>query len=179
MHGSHRVYSSIAVELEDACVEADVIIEVIPDLALKMKLFKRFDRLVPESCILASNTAGFPITALAYGTNRPSRVIGWHWAQPCIVMRLAEIVVLPETDEYVVKKIENIARTCAKNPVIINDQPFSWGVVTNRINARVREEARKIAEEGIATENQIDVLMKDCFRWPMGIFELENQTNLE
>ena len=49
----------------------------------------------PTGTILASNTSGFPIAQIAEVTKRPSLVVGWHWASPPAVMRLAEIVRRP------------------------------------------------------------------------------------
>ena len=47
-----------------------------------------------------------------------------------------------------------------------------WGFVGNRINRVVREEAARIVAEGVATEEQVDAIMRDGFRWIIGPFEL-------
>jgi len=160
-------------DLHESCDQVDLVIEALPEnLALKLRLFKDIDRIAPRSAIVASNTAGFPITALAYATARPEKVIGWHWAQPCIVMALAEIISHDETDRATIDRVKKLAEQCRKRPIVIKDQPLCWGFVTNRINLKVREEANKIVDEGVATKEQVDMLMKDCFRWPMGIFEM-------
>ena len=65
---------------EDAA-QTDLVIEAVPErLDVKIKVFRDLDRLAPPGTILASNTSGLPITALAAATDRPDRVIGWHWA---------------------------------------------------------------------------------------------------
>ena len=62
---------------------ADLIIEAVPErLALKVAVFRQLDVATPPATILASNTSGFPIAALAAATNRPASVVGWHWASP-------------------------------------------------------------------------------------------------
>ena len=160
-------------DLPTACREADLAIEVVPeDLELKMKIFKLLDKHTPAHAILASNTAGLPITALAYATNRPEQVIGWHWAQPCIVIKMAEIIKTPATDAAVVETVVNMATSCNKNPVVINDKPDKWGFVGNRLMLAMREEAQKVVDEGVADRAQVDQIMKDCYRWNTGIFEL-------
>ncbi len=161
----------VTTDLAAACAGADMAIEaVFEDLLLKMQVVRELDRLIPDHAIITSNTAGLPITALAYATRRPERVLGWHWFQPCAVMRLAEIVVHPETSDAARETIVAMARRCGKNPQVVKDHPFAWGFVGNRINVRVREEARKIVAEGIATEDQVDAIMCDGFNWPMGPF---------
>ena len=162
-----------ATSLDEAVGEAGLVVEAVPELLdLKCAVFRELDALAPPHAILASNTAGLPITALSWATRRPEQVIGWHWAQPCAVMRMAEIIRAPRTSDATVALVSDLARRCGKNPVVVKDQPEVWGFVANRINAAVRREARRVVDEGIATEEQVDTLMRDCFRWPMGPFEL-------
>lgn len=149
----------------------DVVIEAIPErIEMKVRVFRDLDREAPPATILASNTSGFPIAALAAATDRPDRVVGWHWASPAPVMRLAEIVRTPETSAETIATIEELATQCAKNPIVVNDAPTSWGFVANRVYFAMIREASRVVEEGIATRAQVDELMTDCFRWPAGPF---------
>lgn len=160
-------------DLAAACANIDLAVEAVPeDLALKMQVFRRMDELAPRRAILTSNAAGLSITALAYATTRPELVLGWHWSQPASIMRMAELIVHPGTSSDALATVSEVARKCGKNPIAVNDQPEIWGFVVNRINAAVRSEARRIVDEGVAGEDQVDQLMKDCFRWPMGPFEM-------
>src|SRR6185436_13052138 len=94
--------------------------------------------------ILASNTSGLPITALAAATDRPDRVIGWHWASPAPVMKLAEIVTTRETSDATVAAVKDAAARCGKNPIVVKDNPMEWGFVANRVYfAMVAEADRK------------------------------------
>ena len=166
--------------LQEACVGVELIIEAVPeDLQLKCQVLEKADALTNADTIFATNSAGLSIAPLAAATNRPDRVIGWHWAQPAAVMKLAEIVVTPQTSAAVIREIEDTARRCGKNPIVINDQQDSWGFVTNRIMAVVRNEADRIVAEKIATPEQVDALIKDCFRWPLGPFEGQQQANYQ
>ncbi len=152
---------------------ADLLIECVPeDLALKIETFRALDRSAPAAAILASNTSGFPIAALAAATARPGRVIGWHWASPPVVMRLAEIVVTPKTDAETVRVVSEAARACGKNPVVVKDAPMSWGFVANRVYGAMLREAQRVVAEGVASPEQVNQLMVDCFRWPVGPFAM-------
>jgi 3-hydroxyacyl-CoA dehydrogenase len=164
--------------LEEACDGVDLGMEVVPeDIALKIRVFRDFDRLTPPHAILASNTAGLPITGLAAATDRPEKVIGWHWFQPASVMKLAEIIVHRQTSDETRDSIVAMAERCRKNAVVVNDQPADpdtvpvWGFVANRIMLATREEARKVIDEGIATLDQVNQIMVDGFRWPIGPLE--------
>lgn len=160
-------------ELDAACGGVDLVLEAVyEDLGLKVRVFRDLDRFTGWNAILASNTSGFSIGALAGATEKPARVIGWHWASPPPLMRMAEIVVHPGTDEGVTATVIDVARRIGKNPVVVKDQPLAWGFVANRIFAAASREALAIVREGLAGEDDVDTLLKDCFRWPAGPFEM-------
>jgi 3-hydroxybutyryl-CoA dehydrogenase len=164
---------SAAGSLAEACEGVDLALEAVSErLDLKLELFRELDEVAPPHAILASNTSGFPATALAAATRRPERVLVWHWASPPPVMKLAEIVVHERTSDETRDAVVELARRCGKNPNVVRDQPLTWGFVTNRIFLVALREAERLVAEGIATPEQVDGLLKDCFRWPAGPFEL-------
>ena len=157
-------------DLETA-VNADIIIEAIPeDLALKIRFWRELDSMAPSHTIFASNSSGFSIAALGAATDRPDRMVGWHWASPAPVMKLAEIVRGPLTSADTVDTVVRLAAAAGKNPVVVNDTDSSWGYVTNRVYFAMVREANRVVSEGIADRSQVDQLMTDCFRWPSGPF---------
>lgn len=155
----------------DAVAQSDVIIEAVPErLDLKMETFKRLEATTSPEAILASNSSGFSITALAGALEKQDRVIGWHWASPVPVMRLAEITRGPATSDATTDTVVRLAAAAGKNPIVIKDQPRTWGYVSNRVYGAMRREAQRVVDEGIATPEEVDALMMDCFRWPTGPF---------
>jgi 3-hydroxyacyl-CoA dehydrogenase len=158
--------------LEQAA-NADLVIECVPErLDLKIRVFRDLDELAKPETILASNTSGFPITALAAATERPERVIGWHWASPAPVMRLAEIVVTPSTDDEVTHIVVGVAKRSGKNPVVVKDLPTQWGFVANRIYFAMVREAQRVVDSEIASADEVNEIMVDCFNWPVGPFAM-------
>lgn len=155
----------------DAIYAADLVIEAVPErLDLKVKVFRDLDRGCGAATILASNSSGFPISALSAATDRPDRVLGWHWASPAPVMKLAEIVRAPDTSDATVNLVVGLARNAGKNPVVVKDAPQSWGYVANRVYFAMVREAARVVQEGVATREEVDQLMVDCYRWPTGPF---------
>jgi 3-hydroxybutyryl-CoA dehydrogenase len=155
-------------ELDEAA-STDLVIEAVPErLDLKVRVFRDLDRVAPPATILASNTSGFPIAAMAAATDRPDLVIGWHWASPAPVMKFAEIVRTRDTADTTVETVVTVASACGKNPIVIKDVSTSWGFVANRVYAAMLAEAARVIAEGVATQEQVDQLMVDCFRWPTG-----------
>lgn len=155
----------------DAIDDVDLVIEAVPErLDLKITVFRDLDRRCKPATILASNSSGFPIQALGAATDRPDRVVGWHWASPAPVMKLAEIVKAPKTSDETVETVKRVAAAAGKNPVVVKDNPRTWGYVANRVYFAMVGEASRVVQEGIATREEVDQLMVDCFRWPTGPF---------
>jgi 3-hydroxyacyl-CoA dehydrogenase len=158
--------------LEQAAA-TDLVIECVPErLDLKIRVFRDLDELARPETILASNTSGFPITALAAATERPERVIGWHWASPPPVMRLAEIVVTPSTEDEVTHTVVGVAKRCGKNPIVVKDLPTQWGFVANRIYFAMVREAQRVVDSEVASAEEVNQIMVDCFNWPVGPFAM-------
>jgi len=151
----------------------DLVIEAVPErLALKVAVFRQLDDVTPPATILASNTSGFPIAALAAATNRPAAVVGWHWASPAPVMRFAEIVRTRDTSAETVDTVCGLATRCGKHPIVVRDTDTAWGFVANRVYGAMLAEARRVVDEGVATAEEVDELMVDCFAWPVGPFAM-------
>jgi len=154
-----------------AAAATDLVIEAVPEhLDLKIRVLRDLDRRSPSSTILASNRSGYPIAALGAATDRPDRVIGWHWASPAPMMALAEIVRARDTSDATLEAVVAAARRCGKNPVVVRDAPTAWGYVSNRVYFAMVAEAQKLVAEGVATTDDVDRIMVDCFRWPAGPF---------
>ena len=166
-----RSGGSRSVATLSALHETDLVIEAVPErLELKIAVFRDLDRHCPPETVLASNSSGFPIAALAAATDRPDKVIGWHWASPAPVMKLAEIVRAPSTSDDTVALVVGLARSAGKHPVVVKDTAMAWGYVANRIYFAMIREASRVVDEGIASREDVDQLMVDCYRWPAGPF---------
>ena len=154
-----------------AAAHADLVIEAVPErLDLKIRVFRDLDAAAPEATILCSNSSGFPIQALSAATNRADRVVGWHWASPAPVMKFAEIVRTRATSDETVETVRGAAQQCGKHPVVVHDTAMAWGYVANRVYFAMVAEAQKVVNEGVATQDEVDQLMMDCYRWPAGPF---------
>ena len=78
------------------------------NLGLKQKLFSSFDKIAPEHTIFASNTSSLPIGEIAKSTpNRKDRFGGLHFFNPVPVMKLLEVIRIPETSDETFEAMNN------------------------------------------------------------------------
>ena len=87
-------------------------------------------------------------------------------------MKFAEIVVTDETADETTRIVRETAEACGKHPVVVKDNPMAWGFVANRVYGAMIREAARVVDEGIATHEEVNQLMVDCFAWPVGPFAM-------
>jgi len=162
--------------LDDAA-HADLVIEAVPeDAALKRQVLAELDKKAAGHVIFASNTSSISITELASATSRPDRFIGVHFFNPVPVMRLVEVVRGLQTSDATAKAALDLCTRLGKTPVEVNDFP---GFVSNRILMPMINEAVFALQDGVATKEAIDAVMKLGMNHPMGPLELADFIGLD
>ncbi len=158
---------STTMSLEDAGRVADHVIEAVPEkLELKQDVFRRLDAVCGEKVVLATNTSQFSITAIASATQRPDRVVGTHWANPPVLMRLIEIVRGVETSDETVEVALALSQAYGKETIVC--QRDSQGFVTARLMIAFFLEAQRILQEGVASVEDINKACRLAFNHAMG-----------
>ncbi len=166
-----------ASSVEDACREADLVIEAVPEeMELKIEIFTLLDKFAKPGSIFASNTSSLSITELAAVTCRPEKCVGMHFFNPVPKMKLLEIVRALETSEDTVAACREVGRRMGKEVIVVRESP---GFVTSRINALIGNEAFAMLEEGIASAEDIDKAVRLGLNHPMGPFELVDLVGLD
>ncbi|WP_404334693.1 3-hydroxybutyryl-CoA dehydrogenase [Planococcus rifietoensis] len=169
-----RIQSSL--DLKDAH-DVDIVIEAaVENMEIKSTIFKTLDEVAPKHAILASNTSSLPITEIAAATQRPEQVIGMHFMNPVPVMKLVEIIRGLATTDEVYQAVEDMTVKLSKTPVEVNDFP---GFVSNRILMPMINEAIFTLQEGVATKEAIDEVMKLGMNHPMGPLQLADFIGLD
>ena len=148
----------------------DLVIEaIIENKEIKTKVFQNLEEIVSEKCIISSNTSSISITSLSAELKNPERFVGIHFFNPAPLMPLVEIIPGLLTDKKLAREMYTLMENWGKVPVIAKDVP---GFIVNRIARPFYGEALRIAEENIATPEQIDDAMKTLGNFKMGPFEL-------
>ena len=160
-----------------AAFDADLIIEAIPEVAsLKISAFKELDDICKETAILATNTSSISINELAANTNRPERVLGMHFMNPVPIMRLIEVINGKDTLPEVTDAILRLSEKMGKIPLQCNDSP---GFISNRILCPMLNEAILALQEGVASPEAIDGIMKLGMNHPIGPLALADLIGLD
>ncbi|AFQ43689.1 3-hydroxyacyl-CoA dehydrogenase family protein [Desulfosporosinus meridiei] len=168
---------TITTNMEDLS-SVDLVIEAIfEDMDVKKKAFEKLDAICGPDTIFGSNTSSMSITTLASATKRPDKVVGLHFFNPPLIMRLVEVIRGYYTSDETVRLASEVSQGMGKTPVVV--QKDTPGFIVNRIMMPQFLEAIRIVEEGIATPADIDTAVKLGLNYPMGPFELMDFTGVE
>jgi len=165
------------VDIAESVKDADFVIEAVPEIMdLKKQVFQALDAAAPTQAILASNTSNMSITEIASTTKRPEQVVGFHFFNPAVLMKLVEVTKGDKTSEETMQVAYNLALKMNKAPVRVEKD--SIGFVYNRINAPTGLLVNLISEKGEAAPMEIDAKMRKI-GMPMGPYELMDYVGLD
>jgi enoyl-CoA hydratase / 3-hydroxyacyl-CoA dehydrogenase len=161
----------------DGFGDVDFAIEAVPErLAVKQQVFADLDAVTPGHAVLASNTSGLSITEIGDATQRPEKVVGFHFFWPASVMRLIEVVEGDQTDPETTQAASTFAQQIRKVPIRAAECP---GFVVNRILTSVASEIWRYQDETGVPAEEIDEFIKDKAQMPMGPFRVADMSGLD
>ncbi|MFP2905453.1 3-hydroxyacyl-CoA dehydrogenase [Pyxidicoccus sp. 3LFB2] len=155
----------------------DVVVEaIVEDLRAKQELFVRLEPLVGPKCLLATNTSSLSVTAIAAACERPGRVGGFHFFNPVPLMKVVEVIEGARTEAWVGETLVALARQMGHRPVRAADTP---GFIVNHAGRGFGTEALRILQDGIASFDEVDRILRESAGFRMGPFELLDLTGLD
>ena len=142
----------------------DLVIEAVPeDLELKRGLFREVEgRYGADGPVLASNTSGLPLQAMADALDRPERFLGLHYFHPADELPLVEVIRVAETSEGALATTTDLLARSGRDWVVV-PEPVPGGLV-NRLQHAILHEAYHLISRGLATVEDID----KAARWLLG-----------
>jgi len=156
----------------DAAIEA-----MVEKVEPKKAAFEVLDEVLAPDALLLTNTSSISITDLASATERPDRVCGTHFFTPPPVREAVEVPRGLLTSDETVERVKALIGSFGKIPVVLEkDVP---GFVANRFLMPMLIEAARLLEEGVATKEEIDLLVKKGIGFPIGPFELGDFIGLD
>lgn len=131
---------------KEAVKNSELVVEaIVENLEIKQKLFKKLDDLAPPTTLFASNTSSFLIGEIATLTKRKDRFGGLHFFNPVVMMKLLEVIRIPETSEETFQALMTWGKSIGKTCVTCKDTP---GFIVNRLLGPYICEAIKLLERG-------------------------------
>lgn len=159
---------TLTADSSTAIAAADFVVENAPErLEIKRSIFEQLSAQVREDAILASDTSGIPISALQKGIGNPGRIIGMHWSNPPHLIPVIEVVKGDQTAKATVDTTVAIVESLGMVPGIVDrDVP---GFVENRILYAIMREALHLLDEGVASAEDIDKIVKWGIGFKLGV----------
>ena len=163
-------------ELADLA-HCQVIVEaILENFELKATVIKDLDALCGPDAIFATNTSSISVTQIAATSDNPARVIGMHFFNPVPMMALVEVIRALQTSDAVCETVVKLVESLGKKARVSKD---SYGFVVNRVLIPMINEAINCVYEGLATPEDIDVMMKLGANHPMGPLSLADLIGLD
>lgn len=154
-------------DIESAVVGADIVEEAVPErLELKRGTLARISRANPGA-VIGSNTSTISIAQLAPAVERPGRFLGVHYSNPAPFIPGVEIIPHDGTDEAAIAAAEVWVHSVGKTPARVRDVT---GFVLNRLQYALFHEATQLVDEGVATPEGIDAIVRSTFGFRMPFF---------
>jgi len=158
--------------------ECDFVVEAIyEDIEVKKDVFSKLDSICSPETILATNTTALSVSEIASATSRPDKVIGMHFFNPAVVMKLVEIIRGEKTSEDTIAATKKFAEDLGKIPVTTAKEAPA-GIVS-RVLAGLLNEAAVVYADGVASPNDIDEALKLGAGLPMGPLALIDMIGLD
>ncbi|MDE0012342.1 MAG: 3-hydroxyacyl-CoA dehydrogenase family protein [Candidatus Poribacteria bacterium] len=164
-------------ELEAVAENADFVVEaVIENLVLKQQVFEKLDTICPPHTILASNTTALMPSQIGVNAKRKDKILNTHYFNPPYLIPLVELIRSPDTSDETVKATFELLTAIGKTPAIIEKEVP--GFVGPRLQAALIREAFAIVEQGIASAETVDLVVRNSFgrrlsvAGPFEVFEL-------
>jgi 3-hydroxyacyl-CoA dehydrogenase len=145
--------------------QADLIIEAVPEvLKIKLSTFESVDAHRKPGSVVATNTSGLSIGAMADGRSEDFRThfLGIHFFNPVRYMDLVELIPVGSTSREVLDGMRSWLRTAGKEPVEGRDTP---NFVANRVGVYAMMKAVELMQTYGLSFEEVDMVTGP----PMGI----------
>jgi 3-hydroxybutyryl-CoA dehydrogenase len=167
-------------DITAAVENVDLVFEAVPEqLDLKRDILAAISAAAPPEAVIATNTSSLPVDELAASVVHPGRFLGMHWFNPPEWTPGIEIIRGAATDPDVVTRVLAFLRAIGKHPIVVGSGP---GFIANRLQFALFREALACVEDGLASPEEVDEVVRSCFgfRLPFfGPFQIADMAGLD
>lgn len=146
---------------------ADLVIEaVLEELPVKYAVLSQLPVDATE-VIVATNTSSFPLDAIAPAVPNPERFVATHFFNPAELVPGVEVAAGLHTPPDVLDRVVAFLDDIGKEPIIVGP---SAGFVANRLQLALFLEAMACVEDGTATPEDVDTVVRRTFGFRLPAF---------
>ena len=157
-----------AATIEEAVAGATFIEEAVPEkIEIKHATLRRISAAAAPDAIIGSNTSTILIGRLAEAVTNPERFLGVHFSNPAPFIPGVELIPHANTDLAVLPVVEGIVAATGKETARVKD---ATGFVLNRLQYALFHEATQLVEEGVASPEDIDTIVRTTFGFRLPFF---------
>jgi len=152
----------------EAVAGVDLVEEAVPEVPeIKGPVLRSIELAARPDAIIATNTSTLPIAELATNLDDATRFLGVHFSNPAPFIPGVELIAHAGTDEAVIPPVEELVARTGKLTARVRDKA---GFVLNRLQYVLLREAISIVEEGVATPEDVDVVVRTTFGYRLPFF---------
>ncbi|WP_375423339.1 3-hydroxyacyl-CoA dehydrogenase family protein [uncultured Friedmanniella sp.] len=154
--------------LEAAVADADYIEEAVLEVPeVKGPVLAAIEAAARPHAVIGSNTSTLPIGGLAANLQHAGRFLGVHFSNPAPFIPGVELIAHAGTDEAAVVAAEDLVARTGKLSARVSDRA---GFVLNRLQYVLLKEAASLVEEGVASAEDVDIVVRTTFGYRLPFF---------
>jgi 3-hydroxybutyryl-CoA dehydrogenase len=154
--------------VDEAVAGAEFIEEsVIEDVEVKRDVLSAISSAAPSAAIIGSNTSTISIGTLAEAVRGPGRFLGVHFSNPAPFVPGVELIPHAQTEPRALATVEEIIAGVGKQAARVRDVT---GFVLNRLQFALFKEAAQLAEDKVASIEDIDRIVRTTFGFRLPFF---------
>ena len=158
----------VAEDTAEAVAGVDLVFEAVPEsVGLKEEVLGVCSAGASPEAVIVSNTSSLPMDDLARFVEGPGRFCGMHWFNPPEWTPGVEVIPAATTDTETVERLVGFLRSIGKRPTVVGSGP---GFVANRIQNALFLEAVRCVEDGLASPEEVDEVVRSCFGFRLPFF---------
>lgn len=169
---------SYTVDLTDAVQGAGMVIEaVVERLDVKREVFKKLDMLCDSGVVLATNSSSIKVSLIEGATRHPERVLNMHFYGHPWKRRILELMRGTKTTDEALEAAKVFSYSIGVRPLIVLKE--STGFIFNRVWRAIKKESLAVADEGVASFEDVDRAWMSLYDTDMGPFGLMDRVGLD
>lgn len=154
--------------IEEAVADVDFIEEAVFErIDVKRDVLALISKHARPDAIIGTNTSTIPVKELESAVEHPERFLTVHFSNPAPFIPGVELVAGEATTDAAIVEVKELLARSGNQGAQVADTP---GMVLNRLQYVLLKEATAIVEEGVATAEDVDTIVRTTFGFRLGFF---------